>query len=110
MQVTDLRAQLGDSALPCPTMDIGSSFTTIINKALNIDGFFPYNTDLNFLLGKDTAACPQFSSKLLLIWGAFPDCYQGMQDGLHGRDSTCRISKTTYHRYQTGDLMLAISG
>ena len=40
-------------------MDIGSSFTTIINKALNIDGFFPYNTDLNFLLGKCTSVCPQ---------------------------------------------------
>ena len=32
-------------------MDIGSSFTQIINKALGIDGFFPYNTDTNFLLG-----------------------------------------------------------
>ena len=32
-------------------MDIGSSFTQIANKALGIDGFFPYNTDTNFLLG-----------------------------------------------------------
>ena len=35
-------------AVPCPQMDIGSSFTTIVSKALNIYGFFPYNTDVNF--------------------------------------------------------------
>ena len=52
MQVTDLRAQLGSAAVPCPAMDIGSSFTTIANAALNVYGFFPYNTDINFLLGK----------------------------------------------------------
>ncbi len=52
MQVNDLRAQLGSAAVPCPQMDIGSSFTTIVSKALNIYGFFPYNTDVNFLLGK----------------------------------------------------------
>lgn len=49
--MADLRAHLGSAAVPCPTMDIGSSFTQIINKALGIDGFFPYNTDTNFLLG-----------------------------------------------------------
>ena len=49
--MADLRAHLGAAAVPCPTMDIGSSFTQIINKALGIDGFFPYNTDTNFLLG-----------------------------------------------------------
>lgn len=38
--------------MPCPMMDIGSSFTTIANKALNVYGFFPYNTDINFLLGE----------------------------------------------------------
>ena len=52
MQVTDLRAQLGSAAVPCPAMDIGSSFTTIANAALNVYGFFPYNTDINFLLGR----------------------------------------------------------
>ena len=33
-------------------MDIGNSFTTIVSKALGIYGFFPYNTDVNFLLGE----------------------------------------------------------
>ncbi len=56
MQVNDLRAQLGSAAVPCPQMDIGSSFTTIVSKALNIYGFFPYNTDVNFLLGETSHA------------------------------------------------------
>lgn len=51
MQVTDLRALLGDAAVPCPQMDIGSAFTSLAKKALNVDGFFPYNSDINFLLG-----------------------------------------------------------
>ena len=58
MQVTDLRAQLGSAAVPCPAMDIGSSFTTIANAALNVYGFFPYNTDVNFLLGELSDAPP----------------------------------------------------
>ena len=49
--------------MPCPMMDIGSSFTTIANKALNVYGFFPYNTDINFLLG-DT---PHASATLLQL-------------------------------------------
>ncbi|BDA42306.1 Desiccation-related protein PCC13-62 [Coccomyxa sp. Obi] len=49
--VTDLRAYLGADAVPCPKMDIGSSFTSIGNKALGVSGFFPYNSDINFLLG-----------------------------------------------------------
>ena len=52
VQVTDLRAQLGSNAVPCPQMDIGMSFSSIANKALGIAGFFPYNTDTNFLLGE----------------------------------------------------------
>ena len=58
MQVTDLRAQLGGAAVPCPTMDIGNSFTTIASKALGVYGFFPYNTDVNFLLGELSDAPP----------------------------------------------------
>jgi len=58
MQVTDLRAQLGSAVAPCPAMDIGASFTTVANKALGIDGFFPYNSDTNFLLGECQAAHP----------------------------------------------------
>ena len=38
--------------MPCPKMDIGAAFSTIAAKALGIAGFFPYNTDLNFLLGE----------------------------------------------------------
>ena len=52
LQVTDLRARLGGSAVPCPKMDIGAAFSGIAAKALGIAGFFPYNTDLNFLLGE----------------------------------------------------------
>ncbi len=51
MQVSDLRAQLGAAAVPCPATDIGSSFEAIANKALGITGFYPYNSDTNFLLG-----------------------------------------------------------
>ncbi|KAK9901674.1 hypothetical protein WJX75_007910 [Coccomyxa subellipsoidea] len=49
--VTDLRSVLGSSAVPCPKMDIGGSFTSLGKAALNVDGFFPYNSDVNFLLG-----------------------------------------------------------
>ena len=55
VQVTDLRAQLGAKAVPCPATDIGSSFTAVANKALGIDGFYPYNSDTNFLLGEPLA-------------------------------------------------------
>ena len=51
MQVSDLRAQLGSAAVPCPATDIGSSFEAIANKALAITGFYPYSSDTNFLLG-----------------------------------------------------------
>ena len=44
--------------MPCPTMDIGNSFTTIASKALGVYGFFPYNTDVNFLLGELSDAPP----------------------------------------------------
>ncbi|EIE18398.1 hypothetical protein COCSUDRAFT_54965 [Coccomyxa subellipsoidea C-169] len=49
--VTDLRELLGNDAVPCPKMDIGVSFTSLGKAALNVDGFFPYNSDINFLLG-----------------------------------------------------------
>lgn len=58
VQVTDLRAQLGSQAVPCPQMDIGMSFASIANKALGIAGFFPYNTDTNFLLGEQHLLLP----------------------------------------------------
>ena len=51
LQVGDLRAQLGAAAVPCPAIDIGSSFEAIANKALGITGFYPYSSDTNFLLG-----------------------------------------------------------
>lgn len=44
--------------MPCPMMDIGNSFTTVVSKALNIYGFFPYNTDVNFLLGDNSDKLP----------------------------------------------------
>ena len=56
MQVSDLRAQLGAAAVPCPATDIGSSFEAIANKALGITGFYPYSSDTNFLLGAPCCA------------------------------------------------------
>lgn len=79
--MTDLRAQLGAKAVPCPTMDIGNSFTTIVNKALGIAGFFPYNTDTNFLIGErrpaalgnllhcETVAIMAYDSCMASLWG-----------------------------------------
>ncbi len=52
VQVVDLRTYLGVNQVPCPKMDIGSSFTSLGNKALGVSGFFPYNSDINFLLGE----------------------------------------------------------
>lgn len=66
--MTDLRAQLGGSAVPCPKMDIGAAFSGIAAQALGIAGFFPYNTDLNFLLGEPQdlqATHPQWFSYML---------------------------------------------
>ncbi|EIE20782.1 hypothetical protein COCSUDRAFT_48409 [Coccomyxa subellipsoidea C-169] len=49
--VTELRELLGNDAVPCPKMDIGGAFTSLAKAALGIDGFFPYNSDINFILG-----------------------------------------------------------
>ena len=51
VQVTELRELLGNDAVPCPKMDIGGAFTSLAKAALGIDGFFPYNSDINFILG-----------------------------------------------------------
>ncbi len=60
VQVTDLRELLGNDAVPCPKMDIGGSFTSLGKAANNVDGFFPYNSDINFLLGAPTClSCMQ---------------------------------------------------
>ena len=52
LQVGLLRAALGANAVPCPQADIGNSFTSIAKAALGIDGFYPYDNDVNFLLGE----------------------------------------------------------
>jgi hypothetical protein len=54
-QVAFLRSALGANAVPCPTINVGSAFSAIVNAALGSKAtsynFSPYNNDLDFLLG-----------------------------------------------------------
>lgn len=52
--------------MPCPKMDIGAAFSTIAAKALGIAGFFPYNTDLNFLLGEPSGPASHSPAVVLM--------------------------------------------
>jgi hypothetical protein len=53
--VAFLRSALGANAVPCPTINVGSAFSAIVNAALGSKAtsynFSPYNNDLDFLLG-----------------------------------------------------------
>ena len=55
MQVAFLRNALGKAAAPCPTLNVGSAFSAVINAALGSKAtshnFSPYTNDLDFLLG-----------------------------------------------------------
>ena len=57
---------LGTAAVPCPQMDVGPGFATIVKAALGSANmnttFSPYNNDLDFLLGE-----PHPSSHFLLV-------------------------------------------
>ena len=54
MQLAFLRRTAGAAAVPCPQINIGSSFDTIIQAALESRAgnsvFSPYDNDVNFLL------------------------------------------------------------
>ena len=54
-QVAFLRSALGALAVPCPTLNVGTAFSAIINAALGSKAtsyaFSPYDNDLDFLLG-----------------------------------------------------------
>lgn len=57
-----LRSALGAAAVPCPTLNVGSAFSAIINAALGSKAtsynFSPYTNDLDFLLGEPLSQAP----------------------------------------------------
>jgi hypothetical protein len=95
VQVTDLRSVLGSSAVPCPKMDIGGSFTSLGKAALNVDGFFPYNSDVNFLLGEAN------------VQSCLPTCTTAIQWRLSWEKShnpTCMASNGPSHASCAGEM------
>lgn len=68
-QVAFLRAVLGPQAVPCPTLNVGTSFPTIINAALGSTAtsyvFSPYTDDISFELGAFLKSLDMIASRLL---------------------------------------------
>lgn len=64
MQLAFLRKAAGAAAVPCPQIDIGGSFNTVIKAALGgragDNVFSPYTNDVNFLLSEHSP--PQISA------------------------------------------------
>ena len=63
LQVAFLRAQLGAAAVPCPALNIGSSWAAIVNaslgnQAISSYSFSPYTSDLDFLFGTLVGTVP----------------------------------------------------
>ena len=61
-QLTLLRTMLGPAAIPCPAMNIASSFATVVATSLGsaaTSTFSPYTNDLDFLVGaRPLSPCP----------------------------------------------------
>ena len=83
LQVAFLRNQLGAAAIPCPTLNIGSSWAAIVNASLGNQAissytFSPYTNTLDFLFGTLLAPlCAPLRSLALhfeaLFWGSQHD-------------------------------------
>ena len=61
-QLSLLRTMLGPAAIPCPGLDLSSSFATVVATSLGAAAtttFSPYTNDLDFLVGaRPRPPCP----------------------------------------------------